>query len=633
MNEAHVDLGTTEKRLTIRLNGSKPTFLLRSDRISAALVGPIDPLLEDLIEIAAVVFAADSSVPRGGPTRSDMGEGWHRTFAYTIPVRDPAFWSQPRVNEALSNVVTFLTDDIVDFKFAPHQEARAQQDFLQFDPDSNAFAADEVILFSGGLDSFAGALEFLSTRAGRVALVSHRSSQKVTKRQHQLGKYLARRFPGRVLHIQVAAHRIGREARESTQRSRSFLFAALGQTVARMLGAKRMSFYENGIVSQNLPISPQVVGTMATRTTHPLALRMLNELMDLIVGQSIPISNPYQWLTKTEVVARIAKHGGSGQIRVAVSCTSVREQGTLHTHCGTCSQCLDRRFALLAADLAAEDPAEMYGTEVILGARDSDRSKTMALDWTRHALRLTSLNEVSLMSAFGQEIMRIARGYPAHERQEAITRTLDMQRRHGQFVTDVLERSIRDLAGYLARLDLSETSLLRLHLADGSMNEPTRAPDRRLEARPHPSALFDRPNAPDIVFDPKRPLEIIFSHEGNVAILDVQGLGTVKGAPASVAHQLKPTFDADRAAGLSRENHRYISQGELARQMELTKPAVTQNVKRCRQTLHSYYQALVGSAPDAHMVIQSRKASGYRLDPDIRPIAAGKTALIKERRK
>jgi hypothetical protein len=37
----------------------------------------------------------------------------------------------------------------------------------------------------------------------------------------------------------------------------------------------------------------------------------------------------------------------------------------LHTHCGCCSQCLDRRFAVLAAHAADHDPVEMYKVELV----------------------------------------------------------------------------------------------------------------------------------------------------------------------------------------------------------------------------------------------------------------------------
>ena len=54
---------------------------------------------------------------------------------------------------------------------------------------------------------------------------------------------------------------------ESTQRSRSFLYIAIGAAIAEMLGKSCVRFYENGVISLNLPICAQVVGAKATRTT------------------------------------------------------------------------------------------------------------------------------------------------------------------------------------------------------------------------------------------------------------------------------------------------------------------------------------------------------------------------------
>jgi hypothetical protein len=59
------------------------------------------------------------------------------------------------------------------------------------------------------------------------------------------------------------------EAVTFTQRSRSLLFATLGLIVARMFRKNKLSFFENGIVSFNFPISEHVLGARASRTTHP----------------------------------------------------------------------------------------------------------------------------------------------------------------------------------------------------------------------------------------------------------------------------------------------------------------------------------------------------------------------------
>ncbi|GLS81042.1 7-cyano-7-deazaguanine synthase [Paracoccus marinus] len=459
----------------------------------------------------------------------------------------------------------------------------------------------------------------LNTSDKHVVLVTHRSSQKAATRQRKLGDYLRNRFPGRVLQIHVAANRVGGEAREATQRSRSFLFAALGQVVARMFGAHQQNFFENGIIGHNLSLSPQVVGTMATRTTHPLALRKLEHLMMLVGdGSGAAIRNPYQWLTKTDVVRRIAEHDAADQIRHAVSCTSIREQNTLHTHCGACSQCLDRRFAMLAAGLAAEDPSEMYGTDVLFGPREKDRSRTMALEWTRHAVRLAGIDDRAFMSTFGQELMRIAGGYPDQRRADLMRRILDLHRRHGGLVVAVLERAIRDNADRLARHELPDSALVRLHVADAAAVSPVLPADPRATPQRRQPPAQTSGDAPDLVPDQDRPLEVTFGIENGRHVISVLGLGRVEGAPARTAHELRSEFDEDRQAGLPRAEHRYVQTGALATRLETSKDAVAQHVGRCRKELAQYHQLVFGSPPPRHLLIENKPGRGYRLDPDIR---------------
>ena len=617
MPEVLVSRGKGKAPLIIRINGRKPTFRLATEKIAAALVSPVEPLMEDLLNVAAAVFAADSSIRRGGVTRSDMGANWRRQFDFELPVRLSEVWSRPDITEALTAAVTFLTDDEVSFRFVQSRETDPPQGYLDFDSSAAAFAADEVILFSGGLDSFAGALEALATRDGRVALVTHRSAPKVIPRQERLARYLADRFPGRVLHVQVNANRVGAEASESTQRSRSLLFASLGQVVARMLGAKQVSFYENGVVSQNLPISPQVIGTMATRTTHPLALQRLGHLMDLLGIGSVPIRNPFEWITKTDVVERISRHGAAVMIKAAVSCTSVRDQDTLHTHCGSCSQCLDRRFAILAAGLETHDPSEMYRTDVLTGARETDVSRTMAVDWSRHALRLSTTDPRAFLNSFGQELFRIMAGHPDKPKSDILRMCLDLQKRHAGFVVDVLKRSVVDQADALSRQSLPSTSLLFLHVGGGTALELPEDP-RKSQGLSYKKTTAS--GEKDTVPDATRPLEVSFARDGAGAVIIVRDLCRVVGRPAEVAHVLKGPFDEDRAAGLPRNAHRYCLNGYIAKQIGQGKASVAKNVDRCRKTIEDAFELVHGRPPGRDLLIETHKGKGYRLDPDLRLI-------------
>lgn len=60
-----------------------------------------------------------------------------------------------------------------------------------------------IVLFSGGLDSLAGALHELNDSNRHVVLVSHRNLPTMGRRQGLLAERLARDFPKRVTHVWV----------------------------------------------------------------------------------------------------------------------------------------------------------------------------------------------------------------------------------------------------------------------------------------------------------------------------------------------------------------------------------------------------------------------------------------------
>jgi len=88
-------------------------------------------------------------------------------------------------------------------------------------------------------------------------------------------------------------------------------------------GQKRVSFYENGVVSLNLPPVGNVLGTRATRTTHPQTLLRFETLFRMIFNQDLRVDNPFFWRTKTEVVQTIARLGMADQIAFTRSCADV----------------------------------------------------------------------------------------------------------------------------------------------------------------------------------------------------------------------------------------------------------------------------------------------------------------------
>ena len=96
------------------------------------------------------------------------------------------------------------------------------------DAEGASFTPDEVILFSGGLDSFAGAVEELVAHGKKVALVSHRSASKIAAAQKHLVVNCAAGLASTACSIFPSGQLSTESRRESTHRTRSFLFAALG---------------------------------------------------------------------------------------------------------------------------------------------------------------------------------------------------------------------------------------------------------------------------------------------------------------------------------------------------------------------------------------------------------------------
>jgi len=619
MIEARVEhvASPTSKILNLIFAGSGQTFDLAAGDVFARSLMPLPDVCNDMMRIACAVFHADGSVSRGGDTRPDLGESWRRDFRARIKVSRPDIWSRRDVSSALREAAEFLTEDRFQFDFEELPEGRAVQQYFNFGEDDDSSSFNEIILFSGGLDSFAGALQALAGGNGNVVLLTHRSAQKAITRQTLLADYLKERFPRRVLHVQITARRKATKAIERTQRSRSLLFASLAYAVARALRIPTISFYENGVISQNLPISGSVIGTMATRTTHPYGLVLLERLLASLGDERVAIRNPFAWMTKTEVLEVIRKFGAEDQIRNTVSCTSLHTQSTEISHCGSCTQCLDRRFAVYAAGMEGFEQDVHYRTDVFVGARDSEKSRQVAIEWTRHARSMERVSPDDLLSRFGHEVARLLRGHPGLPKADTLVRIADLQARHAKAALRAIERALCIHGPAMARGEVPGSALISTLSEDSGGEHQLPESVSRMPRDPESHTAMER-TSPAFGF----PLQVSFSQLGEVGspvdVVDVKGLGSVTGLPASVAHGLKTIFDEDQAEGLPIESCRYVTAKLIPMKSNIKAAAVTKNIQRCRDQLSEYYVAVEGSEPAEPLLIQSSGPKGYRLDPTIR---------------
>jgi len=325
-------------------------------------LGEVGERLTDFIEIATYLYAVDQMVVRCQGRVDQHGYLWNRNITMIIAVQDYEFWSSPEVVGVLQETMNFLSDDRIIFQFEKMTNRPPGQQYFRFTGDETGLSAppEQVMLFSGGLDSLGGAIQEMLVDGHQTVLIRHRSSAKFKKRYDYLEKALQERSQHKGCFISISTGKDGEITKEYTQRGRSFLYFTLAATIAHLLGLKSIRFYENGPISLNLPMSSQVVGGRATRTTHPQTLDYFQKLMRLIVEGDFTVENPFLYKTKSAIVSLITGEKCGDLIKYSMSCAHAWQQDNLHHHCGTCSQCIDRRVAIIAADAQSFDEDNDY---------------------------------------------------------------------------------------------------------------------------------------------------------------------------------------------------------------------------------------------------------------------------------
>ncbi len=169
------------------LTGDRKNIKRDIESVADVMVADVPARLQDLLDIATYVFVADRITSRGETTFPNMGATWYRKLRFVIAVRDPVFWNRPDRVDALEELIGFLSDDLYELKFVRSAELPQFPKKLPMMPRQRETSRkDQVILFSGGLDSLAGAVEELHDSGDRVVLVSHRSSNNMAHCQKEL---------------------------------------------------------------------------------------------------------------------------------------------------------------------------------------------------------------------------------------------------------------------------------------------------------------------------------------------------------------------------------------------------------------------------------------------------------------
>jgi 7-cyano-7-deazaguanine synthase in queuosine biosynthesis len=318
----------------------------------------LDSLSLDLCQIAAFVYLADKFFARGEFDR------WSRHLSFLVPVRNPTKWNS--VKGILRNTIATLTGDKVQFSFVKHQEEKGA-DEPEHSADSRPTAAvdsDSVSLFSGGLDSFAGAV-YLLGQGRRPLFISHYVNATLKAVQSNLMTAIGSGFGRSADHFQYRLtsrrprdERFAFKARESSHRARSFLFMSFAAAAAAVRGLRDIYICENGVLALNVPISEARKGSRSTRHAHPLYLRYFNELIEKLYEREFAVQNPFLFWTKGEEAELLKESGFGPTIKQTVSCWGYPNQTIRFkdsNHCGYCIPCLVRRASLVSAGLESYD--------------------------------------------------------------------------------------------------------------------------------------------------------------------------------------------------------------------------------------------------------------------------------------
>jgi len=307
----------------------------------------------DLGILAATITAADTRISRS----ADAQDGWTREIDLYLPVDEPARWDALR--SLLGRTLKFLTGD--HWRLFVRDRDTKYKTLIQKPRALVRPSFTSVCLFSGGLDSFIGAIDLLAGE-NQPILVSHYGDNS-TSSQERCADNIAKTYGDiRPRHVRANVRFDKNDfshamADESTTRARSFLFFALAALAASGLENPIIYVPENGLISLNVPLDRLRVGAWSTRTTHPFYIARWQEILEKL-GIAARLENPYRFKTKGEMIAEcknqaiVRKHAVD-----TISCSSItkaRWHGAAPRHCGYCVPCLIRRSAMLSA--LGQDP-------------------------------------------------------------------------------------------------------------------------------------------------------------------------------------------------------------------------------------------------------------------------------------
>lgn len=308
------------------------------------LIGKVPEYVTSFLLLSAMVYTIDRSVYRERYSE----DGWSRLFDVDFIL--PAAEIYTANKEQIEGLLSYLTGDYWTCNFAsvPLVGIPQWSESHYFDD------VKQVNLFSGGMDSLIGAIDSMErVENGTIFFASHNDGSMGGPKvdQDRLLTHFKRDYAGKFKTFGSPIRIEPEFSQDSTCRSRSLMFIAIALQVAVFRNVD-IVIPENGSVSLNYPLSPSRRASCSTRTTHPVMLMKLRNLL-ASMGLQIKITNPYEFMTKGEMVNTCVNQTYLLEVLSDSNSCGKRARKQFFkdnhqaTHCGRCMPCMYRKAALV----------------------------------------------------------------------------------------------------------------------------------------------------------------------------------------------------------------------------------------------------------------------------------------------
>jgi 7-cyano-7-deazaguanine synthase in queuosine biosynthesis len=379
-------------------------YFVDDRQIASSFGHTIEPLLADWIDVAVAVYFADRLAVRRGESLPRNQYQWGRRIHLKISVRELQIWQRQDVSDLLHRLLYFITEDDWQIEFIKRQGNKRQSEKVvqgQLFPIVSSYKPIRVALYSGGLDSFAGAAQQMSDhRDHQFILVSGVTNSRQQAGQRRQLAAISQVIGSSPIHITVPYRRhwqSTKRAEEWSQRARGFLFLTLGSTTALAAETQELYVYENGIGAINLPINGTQVGIFNSRGVNPITLIRMAEFVRILTGKAFTIHNPFLLNTKGEMCSHKTVKSLAEYIPETFTCDGFPVHAKGRPQCGTCTSCILRRASIVGAGLSKFDPGSGYLVDLLsntIRIREHQQQNLRAMDWQvrRFRQRLKSTN-------------------------------------------------------------------------------------------------------------------------------------------------------------------------------------------------------------------------------------------------